>query len=134
MTFLGSARSKEFDLKVLVCGGRAFVDADFIFTKLDEMHEVYRFTTIIEGDARGVDQIAGEWAQTRNIDLIKFPADWAGEGRHAALIRNERMLHEGKPDLVIGFPGGRGTWHTCSHAEKLGIPVVKVAQPLESQS
>lgn len=62
-----------------------------------------------------------------NVNLVEFPADWKSEGCHAALIRNERMLDEGKPDLVIAFPSGGGTWHTCSLAEKLGIPVVKLA-------
>jgi hypothetical protein len=71
--------------------------------------------------------LPGEWARARGIKVIEFPADWEKEGRHAALIRNERMLHEGKPNLVIAFPGGKGTWHTCFHAEKAGIPVVKVS-------
>lgn len=115
-------------MKVLICGGRDFVDAGFIHAELDRLHAQYRFDTVIEGDARGVDQIAGEWARARGIDLIKFQADWKNEDRHAALIRNERMLVEGRPDLVIAFPGGSGTSHTCWHAEKLRIPVVKVAQ------
>ncbi len=113
-------------MKVLVCGGRSFDDADFIFRELDRLHARYTFATLIEGDARGVDRIAGEWSRSRNIRLIEFPADWKNEGRHAALIRNERMLREGEPDLVIAFPGGNGTWHTCSQAEKLGIPVVRI--------
>ena len=58
---------------------------------------------------------------------MKFPADWKNEGRHAALIRNERMLREGKPDLVIAFPGGNGTFHTCRLAEELGIPVIRIS-------
>jgi hypothetical protein len=114
-------------LKVLVCGGREFNDADFIFTELDRLHAQFHFVTIIEGDARGVDRIAGDWARARGLELIEYPADWANEGRHAALIRNERMLREGKPDLVIAFPGGQGTSHTCWHAEKLGIQVIRVA-------
>lgn len=96
-------------MKVLVCGGREFSDADFIYAELDRLNARYLFNTVIEGDARGVDQIAGGWARTRGIDLVEFPADWTNEGRHAALIRNERMLREGKPDLVVAFPGGRGT-------------------------
>lgn len=116
-------------MKVLICGGREFNDATFIHAELDRLHAQYHFNTVIEGDARGVDRIAGEWARARGVELVEFPADWTNEGRHAALIRNERMLREGKPDLVVAFPGGRGTWHTCSHAQKLGIPVVKVDQP-----
>ncbi len=112
-------------MKVLVCGGRAFDDREFIFSELDRLHAQYGFRTVIEGDAHGVDRIAGEWARARGIGLVEFPADWKNEGRHAALVRNLRMLNEGKPDLVVAFPGGNGTWYTCSHAEKLGIPIVK---------
>jgi hypothetical protein len=112
-------------LRVLVCGGRDFTDAGFIHAALDRLHAQYGFRTVIEGDACGVDRIAGEWARARGIELAEFPADWKSEGRHAALIRNLRMLNEGKPDLVVAFPGGNGTWYTCSHAEKLGIRIVK---------
>lgn len=115
-------------MKVVVCGGRDFDDADFIHNELDRLHSEYRFDALIEGDARGVDRIAGEWARARGLELIEFPADWKNEGRHAALIRNERMLREGKPDMVIAFPGGNGTWHTCSQAEKLGIAVMRLAR------
>jgi hypothetical protein len=116
-------------LKVLVCGGLDVTDATVIYAELDRLLATHRFTTVIEGDARGVDRIAGEWARARDIKVMEFPADWKNEGRHAALIRNERMLRDGKPDLVIAFPGGGGTWHTCSQAEKIGIAVLKVARP-----
>ena len=116
-------------MKVLICGGREFNDAVFIHAELDRLHAQYFFDTVIEGDARGVDRIAGEWARARGVPLVQFPANWKEEGRHAALIRNERMLREGKPDLVIAFPGGSGTSHTCWKAEEARIPVVKVAQP-----
>ena len=52
-------------LKVVVCGGRSFDDADFIFGSLDRLHAEYAFDTVIEGDARGVNRIAGAWARSR---------------------------------------------------------------------
>ncbi len=113
-------------MKVLICGGRNFDDAAFIYAELDQLLSTHQFTTVIEGDARGVDRIAGEWARSRGVEFTEYPADWKTEVRHAALIRNERMLREGKPDRVIAFPGGNGTWYTCSLARKLNIPVVTV--------
>jgi hypothetical protein len=128
---VGTRGGKNGDghLKVLICGGRDFSDAAFIHAELDRLHERYGFDTVIEGDARGVDRIAGEWARRRAVALIEFPANWKDEGRHAALIRNERMLQEGKPDLVIAFPGGSGTSHTCWKAEQAGIAVLRVEYP-----
>jgi hypothetical protein len=39
------------------------------------------------------------------------------------------MLDEGKPDLVLAFPGGRGTRNMVGQAKRRGVPVEIVAQP-----
>ena len=36
------------------------------------------------------------------------------------------MIDRGKPDLVIAFPGGRGTEDMVTRAERAGIPVRRV--------
>ena len=56
-----------------------------------------------------------------------FQADWAGLGRKAGPIRNKLMLDEGKPDLVVAFPGGRGTAHMTRIARGAGIEVIEVS-------
>jgi hypothetical protein len=38
------------------------------------------------------------------------------------------MLMEGKPDLVVGFPGGRGTAHMCRIAGEAGVEVIEIAR------
>lgn len=116
-------------MRVLVCGGRNFADAAFIHAELDRLHGIHGFTVLIEGDARGVDRIAGEWARSRGVELVEYPANWQRDGRHAALIRNEHMLVDGKPDLVVAFPGGSGTSHTCWKAEQAGIAVIRIEAP-----
>ena len=56
-----------------------------------------------------------------------FPADWIRHGRAAGPIRNEQMLREGCPDLVVAFhddPGlGRGTADMVRRALAAGVPV-----------
>ena len=116
-------------MKVLVCGGRTFEDEDLLNRELDRLHAEYGFSTLIEGVARGADQLAGVWARSRGVALVEYPARWEEEGRHAALIRNKRMLVEGRPDLVVAFHGGRGTWHMCKLADDAGVPVIRIAAP-----
>ena len=36
------------------------------------------------------------------------------------------MIVEGTPDLVIAFPGGRGTENMIKQAEAAGIPVRRI--------
>jgi hypothetical protein len=49
------------------------------------------------------------WAEGIGVRCDVYEADWISLGRKAGPIRNQRMLEEGKPDLVMAFPGGRGT-------------------------
>ncbi|WP_245576775.1 SLOG family protein [Kaistia adipata] len=78
---------------------------------------------VISGMATGADTLAAEWAERFGFPLRKFPADWKAHGRAAGPIRNQRMIDEGRPDLVIAFPGGRGTADMVRRAKAAGIEV-----------
>jgi hypothetical protein len=96
---------------------------------LDAMARGVRIDAVIHGDAVGADRFAGEWARLRSIEEIPFPPDWATHGRAAGPIRNKQMLDEGRPDLVVAFPGGRGTANMVMQAMATGVPVHEVSLP-----
>ena len=57
----------------------------------------------------------------------------SGDGQHGGRLarmggplRNQRMLHEGKPDLVVVFPGGGGTKDMVRRAVKAGVAIHEV--------
>jgi hypothetical protein len=56
---------------------------------------------------------------------VAVMADWS-IGRKAGPIRNQRMLDEHAPDLVVAFPGGRGTADMVRRARKSGVEVAKI--------
>lgn len=119
-------------LRVLVCGGRKF--QDYIrFARAMRAIEAARgpFTVVIHGGAAGADWCAHLWASSPvgRTKEIEFPADWKTHGRKAGPIRNQQMLDEGKPDLVIAFPGGRGTADMVNRARKAGVPVEVITPP-----
>lgn len=113
--------------RVLVCGGRDFNEADYAFEVLDRLHAEIGIGTIIEGDARGADEIGGQWADTRGIKLEVYPANWKKYRSAAGPIRNKQMLDEGKPDLVVAFPGGKGTANMIGQAREAGVEVQEIA-------
>ena len=110
-------------MRVLACGGRDFEDAEFIFEYLDSLNDEIQITVLIEGDARGADKTAGAWADARGIEHEIYPANWKKYRAAAGPIRNKQMLDEGKPDLVVAFPGGKGTANMVMQAEEAGVPV-----------
>jgi hypothetical protein len=110
-------------MRVLVCGGRQYNNRSHVFNTLDEIHGI---TEIIQGGAKGADRLAQQWALEKGIPCRTFEADWDRYGKAAGMIRNQRMINEGKPDLVISFPGKRGTADMVAKAKMAGIEVVEV--------
>lgn len=109
-------------MKALVCGGRDHEDKMAVWYVLDS-YGPPEITEIISGMARGPDMFAAEWARKFGFTLHKFPADWDQYKKAAGPIRNQQMLDEGKPDIVIAFPtkNSRGTWDMVRRAKKAGI-------------
>ena len=93
---------------------------------LTRIHRQRTIDVLIEGDAPGADRLAGHWAQRNGVTSVKYPADWGTHGKRAGPLRNLRMLREGKPELVVAFPGGAGTAHMVQLARGAGVEVIEV--------
>ena len=93
---------------------------------------------IYEGDySRGQSAPAGatckgadlgcEWAaRILGANVWRFPAEWEVYGKRAGRVRNQEMLDDTQPDLVLAFPVGEspGTRHMMSIASKAGVRVL----------
>lgn len=114
--------------RVLVCGGRDFNDEELLCKTLDEYDLARTFTGLIHGGASGADWMAGRWAANAGIPASSYPAEWGKHGYGAGPKRNRQMLREGRPDLVIAFPGGRGTANMVAQARAAGIEVIEITK------
>jgi hypothetical protein len=128
-----SGRTEVGTARVLVCGGRNFADGRQLRDELCDLVWCRgRFKgqpqvgTIIHGCASGADRLAGAFAMSCGLAVVEFPAEWAKYGNAAGPLRNQQMLDEGKPDLVIAFHGGLGTQDMIRRANKAGVPVISI--------
>ena len=122
-------------MRVLVCGGR-----DFVGRKAEEcvsiaLDNAQRMASpgdmiVIQGGATGADALARKWCGQRGVPCWTYGADWNVHGKAAGPIRNAKMLRESKPDVVIAFPGGKGTANMVSLAEAARVPVARPPLPL----
>lgn len=126
-------------MRILVCGGRTFNNNLLLCNTLakiisdagncsyfhDDSTDV-KNTFIISGKAKGADTLAIDFAKFYHIPYKEYPADWDTHGKKAGFIRNQQMLDEGKPDLVVAFPGGNGTADMVRRARKAGIEVKEI--------
>lgn len=143
-------------MRILVCGSRDWRNYQRIARHLWQQHQRLQDLdiqelTIIEGGADGADRCAARWVNTMTtlygvpgIAHEPYPADWPNcapecnpahrkvnaRGEEycptAGHRRNQRMIDEGKPDMVFAFKtreDSRGTNDMVERAEKAGIPV-----------
>lgn len=113
-------------MRVLVCGGRDYRDKTSLYRELDNLDCHRSIDAVIHGGASGADTLAGIWAKEWGCQVSIYPADWQKHGRAAGPIRNQQMLDEGKPDLVVAFPGGNGTADMVHRARVAGVRVIQV--------
>ncbi|HEX9994421.1 MAG TPA: DUF2493 domain-containing protein [Acidimicrobiales bacterium] len=119
-------------MRVLVCGDRNWTDYRMVAAALEAHHRTVapgEPFVVIEGGARGADALAARWAFHRSgVDHERYPADWDRYGKRAGPIRNQRMLTEGEPDVVLAFhddlEASKGTAHMVRIARAAGVPVV----------
>lgn len=82
---------------------------------------------VIEGEASGADTLGREVATELGIPVLPFPAQWSRYGRAAGPIRNQQMLDEGRPDLVLVFhhnlETSKGTRDMLNRARRAGIEI-----------
>lgn len=118
-------------MRILVCGSRHCDRAmsELVWNKLMQIIPKNEPCTIIHGAASGVDTQAMIVADMLpNCKHLPFEPDWHTYGRAAGPIRNRRMLDEGKPDIVVAFPGGRGTANMVKQAREYGVKVIEVQE------
>jgi hypothetical protein len=119
-------------MRVLVCGGRDYKDFFTLYCKLEALHAISPIDLVIHGKCpTGADQLANIWASVSDIPVEAYPADWDKHGKAAGPIRNQQMLDEGKPNLVVAFPGGTGTEDMVRKAYRARVPVMEVCQSRE---
>ena len=109
-------------MKLIIAGARDYQLTDDDFAKLNMIENV---TEVVSGTCRGVDQCGEFWAETHNIPIKRFPADWKTFGRAAGPIRNKQMA-EYADAVVLFHPdknNSRGTASMYRIAKKENLQI-----------
>jgi predicted Rossmann-fold nucleotide-binding protein len=108
-------------VKVVVTGGRDFADAE----RLEQVLSELGITHLATGGAKGADELAERWARKHSVPCVVYHAEWTRHGKRAGILRNIEMLKDFVPEAVVAFPGGKGTAHCVSEAQRRGISVLE---------
>ncbi len=119
-------------VRILICGSRDWSNADVIRQRLNK---IKCNVIVIHGGCRGADKLAGEIAQSMGMKVEVYIPDWKSYGKAAGPLRNQRMLDEGKPTIVIAFHNdiinSKGTADMVNRAKNLGMTVEIIKEDLQ---
>ena len=134
-------------MRILVCGGK-LCDENKSAEYLSKLLAHCEIEIVIHGAASGADTGGDKFAQSKGIETMVFHADWRNmdvtpctprQSKYGGLynaaagaIRNEKIAVEGKPDLVIAFPGGPGTKNMIDIACRKGFNVISIPKGWEN--
>ena len=114
-------------MRILVCGGRDYNDTEAIRSKLTDLKRQHPDAILVHGGAPGADFWSGYIGGTLGFTVERHTAKWAKYGKAAGPIRNQEMLDSGI-DLVVAFPGGRGTADMLRRARLAGVAVEAIEE------
>jgi YspA, cpYpsA-related SLOG family len=111
-------------MRVLVCGGRYYEDTDAVHQELIRYHWRNPINVLIHGGVPGAGAAAEGWARRNRVDVVRYPPNWECLGKRAERLRNDFMLADSHPDVVIVFPGGRDTADLAAKAMAADVQVL----------
>ena len=121
---------------ILVCGGRGYYKYSKVWQALGNLITDIWFkdeTTpihIMSGDQPGAEFIAKVFAMDEydQVPLITYQGYTTPTPALGGIsARNQRMLDEGKPDIVLAFAGSVATTDMIAKATAAGVEVIQVA-------
>lgn len=119
--------------RILVCGSRDWNNIELIHERLKDFPID---SVVIHGGCKGADIIAGVIAKELGMEVLCFTAEWKKYGKSAGPKRNQRMLDEGVPTLVLAFHddinSSKGTLDMIKKAKGRGITVELIESKSET--
>lgn len=132
MKTIDEITSVKSGVKLIVAGSRTLNDYGIVKSAINELvSQGMVITAIIDGTARGADQLASRYAREHGIENIRVPAEWSLYHRGAGIIRNRKMAEMADALLALWDSKSRGTMNMIKTANSMGIPVTVVYLPSE---
>ncbi len=116
-------------MRLAVTGGRKVEPDDRITRAFVAYLTDQRVQLVITGGCpTGIDRWAQRVAQSIHVPVCVFVAPWGAMGDVAGPWRNSAMSRLALADVLMAFPGNRGTASCVREFLTRGIPVVYVPQ------
>lgn len=114
-------------MKTIIAGSRTIKDGALIEQAVKESG--FKISKVLCGGAKGADVLGRNYAKSKEIPVLEFPADWTKFGNAAGIIRNVAMANNAEALIAIWDGKSRGTRHMIDEAKKRNLKVyIKIVE------
>jgi len=107
-------------MKLLIAGSRSILNYDLVAAEIDAL--LLNVSTVVQGGAAGVDELAKEYAVKNSIDYKQMDAEWELYGKKAGMLRNKQMATECDNALIFWDGVSSGTQNMIEELHELSKP------------
>jgi hypothetical protein len=108
-------------MKTIIAGSRSISSIKLVAEAIKLSK--FKITEVVSGTAQGVDRLGEQYAEAKDIPVIRFPADWEKHGKSAGYKRNAAMAKYADALIAVWDGESRGTMHMINLAKKEKIKV-----------
>lgn len=111
---------------VAVTGGRNLSDTGLVNQTLNAIHAEHHIDVLVQGGCTGADSIAKQWAIKNLVQVAEFkvePSQWRAS-KSSGPTRNWLMLSTCRVNVLVAFPGARGTDDCVGSAMRAKVPFI----------
>jgi len=125
-------------MKLAILGSRSITDDALILKSVDKVVKELNPSCVLIGDAKGIDPTVAHYAQSHDIDIIRFLPyhlldPTSNFDSKYFFVRTKQLINNADALLAIWNTHSKGTEYAIKYAQKLEIPVKVVKVPPKTQ-
>lgn len=120
-------------MRTIIAGSRE-ASWDQVVAAIDQCPWKAQISLVVSGTAKGADYFGEVWANTHNVPIQRFPADWNKYGKRAGVVRNSLMADNADALIAIWVNESSGTKNMIETAKKKGLTAHIIAVSQEGVS
>lgn len=119
-------------MRTIIAGSRNITNEELLGLAIDGAIKAgFDITHVIEGGAKGVDEMGWRWAMAQGIPFTTVNAEWNRMGRAAGPLRNAKMSLMADALICIWDGKSPGTANMIEHALDRKLKVFVLVWPEE---
>lgn len=114
-------------MRTIIAGSRSLNEYELVLAAVKESG--FAITTILSGDANGIDKLGARYAREHKIPLEHWPANWKLYGKRAGFERNLAMAESADALIAIWDNASKGTANMIHIANEMKLNVYVLYYP-----